>query len=116
MSTAPSRAVAPARPRRPSAGGARVRDAALLVVFLALTFLLGVFPLKDVDFWWHLRTGDYIRQTGIIPRADFLTFGAAGHRWIDLHWGFQVALSWGYQHGGVVTLNLAKCGITCVAV
>src|SRR5262249_294741 len=39
-----------------------------------------------------------------------------GHRWIDLHWGFQVLLSWGYQHGGVVALNLAKSVITCAAV
>src|SRR5205823_5440962 len=94
----------------------RFADAGLLVAFLALTFLLGMFPLKDTDFWWHLRTGDLIRQTWHIPNTDPYTFGAAGHRWIDLHWGFQVLLSWGYAHGGVVTLNLAKCVITCAAV
>ena len=33
-------------------------------LFLALTFLLGAFPLKDADIYWHLRTGDLIRQTG----------------------------------------------------
>src|SRR5207253_258234 len=88
---------------------ARLADAGLIAIFLALTFLLGLFPLKDTDFWWHLRTGDLIRQTGQVPRTDPFTFGAAGHPWIDLHWGFQVALNWGYAHGGVVALNLAKC-------
>ncbi|MBV8610391.1 MAG: hypothetical protein JO034_23395 [Singulisphaera sp.] len=91
-------------------------DGCLIAAFLALTFLLGVFPLKDTDFWWHLRTGDLIRQTGEIPKVDPYTFTMQGSPWIDLHWAFQVALSWGYTHGGVVALNLAKCVITCAAV
>ena len=36
--------------------------------------------------------------------------------WIDLHWLFQIAISWAYERGGVVALNLAKCVVTCVAV
>jgi len=111
--------VAPAkkpRPRaRPSLAPAWL-DVVLVGAFLALTFLLGAFPLKDTDFWWHLRTGDLIRQTGQVPHTDLYTYTAANHRWIDLHWGFQVALSWGFARGGVVALTLAKCVITCVAV
>jgi len=83
---------------------------------LSLTFLLGVFPLKDADFYWHLRTGDLIRQTGQVPRVDTFTFERMGTPWIDLHWVFQIGISWVYQYGGVVALNLAKCGLTCVAV
>jgi tetratricopeptide (TPR) repeat protein len=94
----------------------RVLDWILIAAFLALTFLLGVFPLKDTDFWWHLRTGDWIREHGTVPTTDLYTFTVPDHPWIDLHWGFQVALSWGYAHGGVVALNLAKCAITCLAV
>ncbi|WP_406700376.1 tetratricopeptide repeat protein [Singulisphaera sp. Ch08] len=90
-------------------------DWILITAFLALTFLLGVFPLKDTDFWWHLRTGDWIRQNQTVPTTDLFTFTVPDHPWIDLHWGFQVALSWGYAHGGVVALNLAKCVITCIA-
>jgi hypothetical protein len=102
-------------PARPPAT-LRVLDWCLVAAFLALTFLLGVFPLKDTDFWWHLRTGDWIRQNGRVPTTDLYTYTVPDHRWVDLHWMFQVALSWGYAHGGVVTLNLAKCVITCVAV
>ena len=91
-------------------------DAGLIALFLALTFLLGVFPLKDADIYWHLRTGDLIRQTGQVPRTDIFTFTREGVPWIDLHWIFQVAVSWLYERGGVVALNLAKCAVTCVAV
>src|SRR5262245_1670504 len=82
-----------ARPRSRLAG--RWMDAALVAAFLALTFLLGVFPIKDTDFWWHLRTGDLIRQQGRVPTADIYTFTRLGHPWTDLHWGFQILLSWG---------------------
>ena len=59
--------------------GLRVIDALARAPFLALTFLLGIFPLKDADFYWHLRTGDLIRKTGEIPRVDFYTFTRAGN-------------------------------------
>ena len=57
-------------------------------------FLLGVFPLKDTDIFWHLRTGQIIRETGQVPRIDFFTFTREGAPWIDLHWLFQIAVSW----------------------
>ena len=91
-------------------------DASLVALFLALTFLLGIFPLKDADFYWHLRTGDLIRKTGQIPRVDFYTFTRAGTPWIDLHWVFQVGISALYEYGGVPALTLAKAVITSLAV
>jgi tetratricopeptide (TPR) repeat protein len=93
----------------------KIADAALIALFLFLTALLGAFPLKDADIYWHLRTGDLIRQTGAVPRYDIFTFTRAGAPWIDLHWIFQIAISCVHEHGGVVGLNLAKCGVTCVA-
>jgi hypothetical protein len=91
-------------------------DAGLIALFLALTFLLGVFLLKDTDIYWHLRTGAWIRQTGEVPPTDLFTFTRVGVPWIDLHWIFQVGVSWLHERGGVVALNLAKCVVTCVAV
>ena len=109
-----SSAVGP--PAAPSPPALAFSDFALLAAFLALTFLLGMFPLKDTDFWWHLKTGDLIRQTGRVPTVDPFIYSVQGQPWIDLHWGFQVLLSWGYALGGIVALNLAKCVITCAAV
>ncbi|MGO8899279.1 MAG: tetratricopeptide repeat protein [Isosphaeraceae bacterium] len=100
---------------RPS-WGLRVIDACLIALFLALTFLLGIFPLKDADYYWHLRTGDLIRRTGQVPRVDFYTFTRQGTPWIDLHWIFQVGISWVREHGGVPALTLLKAVITCLAV
>ena len=97
--------------------GLAVADAGLLMLFLGLTFLLGVFPQHDTDFWWHLRTGDLIRQGAGLPHSDWYTFGgAADHTWIDLHWGFQVGLSTLYSLGGVNATIAAKCVVTTLAV
>ncbi|HEU5117957.1 MAG TPA: hypothetical protein VFT74_15135, partial [Isosphaeraceae bacterium] len=99
------------------AWGLHAADALLVALFLGLTFLLGVFPMGDTDFWWHLRTGDLIRQTGEVPHVDPYLYGGPPEKpWIDLHWGFEVLLSLGYEWGGMVAVNLAKCVITTVAV
>ncbi len=87
-----------------------------VTAFLSLTFLLGFFPLKDTDFWWHLRTGDLILSTGKVPHKDLYTYTVPDAGWIDLHWGFQVLISLGYGLGGVPLLNLAKAVITTGAV
>ncbi len=115
-STSRSRTATPDGPPADWRASIRLSDAAILLAFLALTFLLGMFPLKDTDFWWHLRTGDLIRENGSVPRTDTYLFTTEGKPWIDLHWGFQVAISWVYKQGGVVALNLAKCGVTTFAV
>ena len=107
--------IAPVR-RLPQRALAIVTDAGLIILFLGLTFLLGVFPLKDTDIFWHLRTGQIIRETGQVPRVDFFTFTREGAAWIDLHWIFQIAVSWLFERGGAVALNLAKCAVTCLAV
>jgi tetratricopeptide (TPR) repeat protein len=93
-----------------------VSDAGLMGLFLLLTCLLGAFPLKDTDFWWHLRTGDLIRGGAPIPRVDDFTYTVAGTPWIDLHWLFQLGLSWVFKAGGVTLLNAVKCGITALSV
>lgn len=111
----------PESERRPEiAAGRRARvravDLTILIGFLGLTVLLGIFPMKVYDIWWHLKTGEIIRQTGDVPRTDWYTYAVPDRTWVDLHWGFQVLASWVYDLGGVVGLNLAKCAVTTLAV
>ena len=111
----PTPAPAPRAPARPAPPRGRLADAGLVAAFLGLTFLLGAFPQKDFDLWFHLRTGQLIRQSHQVPRRDIYTFTVPEHDYIDLHWGFEVAASWIFERGGMRALNLAKCGVTCLA-
>ena len=42
----------------------------LLALFFTFIFALFSLEIKDPDFWWHLKTGEYIVQTGSIPATD----------------------------------------------
>ena len=53
----------------------------LFAVLAALPFARGV----DNDFWWHLRTGQFIFDSGI-PRHDPFSWTAAGKPWVMHEW------------------------------
>ncbi len=53
----------------------------LFAVLATLPFARGV----DNDFWWHLRTGQYIFESGI-PRHDPFSWTAAGQPWVLHEW------------------------------
>ncbi|HEX6176755.1 MAG TPA: hypothetical protein VF057_00240 [Thermoanaerobaculia bacterium] len=53
-------------------------------------FAAGLFKVADLDFWWHLETGELIAKTGSIPRHDVFSYTARGHEYIDHEWLFQL--------------------------
>jgi hypothetical protein len=103
---------APARKNQGSTG-----HLAVLLALLALTFLLGCFPMGDFDVWWHLRAGQLILERGEVPRTDWFTYTNATRAWIDVYWLFQVGLALLYRTGGASALVLMKavCGTAVVA-
>src|ERR1700686_3207006 len=54
-----------------SAGTAR-KGACATAVVLAAVCLIGLFSteIADTDFWWHLKTGQYIVQRHSLPVPD----------------------------------------------
>lgn len=103
--------------RQPGAGPQerdRAYDLAALLAAVSLFAAAGALCLTratDTDLWWHLAGGDLIRRTGEIPRAEPFSFTVIGHRWIDIHWLFQVVLSFLYEKGGVPALDLFRAAL-----
>ena len=56
--------------------------AILLFGLLAMTAR----PATDPDLWWHLRTGQWILQTGHIPHSDPFSFTRQGSPWVSHEW------------------------------
>lgn len=79
-----------------------------LTVLVLWSFLVSCFPLRNMDIWWHLRTGELILERGTVPYYDWFTFIDFDRPWIDLHWGFQILVTWLYRWGGVDLLILTK--------
>jgi len=96
----------------------RPRLAAIVVIvsITALTAVLADRPILDTDYFWHLRTGALIAETGHVPRVDAYSYSATGARWIDLHWLFQVGLFQIYQLGGHEANRAAGFVLACAIV
>jgi len=83
-----------------------------------LSWVMADRPILDTDYFWHLRTGALIAETGAVPKVDPYSYSAPGARWIDLHWLFQVALHQLWLLGGHAANRMAgvALGLLVVAV
>ncbi len=90
-----------------------VRTSALVATgsLFLMVLALCVTRATDTDLFWHIASGDLIRRTGQIPRSEPFSFTAIGHRWIDVHWLFQVVLSFLYEKGGLRALEVLRAAI-----
>ena len=72
----------------------------LWLCLLALAATLGLQKIRSNDYWFHLRTGALIAETGAVPHVDPYSYTAAGSPWIDVHWLHQLGLHGLYSLGG----------------
>lgn len=76
-----------------------------LLLFLGL-FAMTLRPVADPDFWWHLRTGQWIAENWQIPRFDPFSFTFQGYPWIAHEWLTEIILFALYRLGGFGLLIL----------
>ncbi len=63
----------------------------LVFVVMAVIFILATArPFTDSDFWWHLKTGQYIFETSSIPHTDIFSSLRFGSEWITHEWLSEV--------------------------
>ena len=108
-----------------------VASRAVLSVLVAL-FLCGIFSTEaaDTDFWWHLKTGEYITEHGKLPVPDPFSYtssygppaypGEETVRYFNLthEWLAQVFWWLLYRLGGFPAVVLWKgflLGVVCAA-
>ncbi len=83
----------------------------IFLVALFLTLLLGLalqYRVTDADFWWHLRTGQWILENRAIPYTDPYSFTAEGQPWIAHSWLAEVGMYLLYRYIGPFTLPLLR--------
>lgn len=64
-------------------------------LFFAALLSLGLLAMTartatDPDLWWHLRTGQWILETGHVPHTDPFSFTRAGSPWLAHEWLSEV--------------------------
>jgi hypothetical protein len=71
-------------------------DLALVAASVTLVYCLFLFQgyqklFRDSDAGWHIRTGEAILSTGVLPRTDPYSFTRAGQPWFAWEWMADVA-------------------------
>lgn len=59
-------------------GSLRIEHLWMLIVPATICILANLRPIPPHDFWWHLKGGEIIVQTHIIPTVDSFSFTMAG--------------------------------------
>src|SRR5271170_7087996 len=66
----------------------------------------------DPDLWWHLRTGQWIVETGHVPHSDPFSFTRSGHAWVSHEWLSEVVFYQLWKHGGAAALIVFSAIVT----
>lgn len=77
----------------------------LVFVFMLVIFTIAARPITDPDFWWHLKTGQYLVETRSIPHTDIFSTVRLGNEWIAHEWGSEVFIYSLYRalgYGGLI--------------
>ncbi len=69
-------------------------------------------PATDPDLWWHLRTGQWIVESGHVPHSDPFSFTRTGHAWVSHEWLSEVVFYELWKHGGPAGLIVFSAIIT----
>ncbi len=93
-----------------------------LAFLLPLFLLFGLLPgsqvlLADGDTGWHIRTGDWILQHGMVPTTDIFSFTKPHQAWFAWEWGWDVVFAAVHSFAGlagVVFVNVLLLGLVSV--
>lgn len=55
-----------------------------------IAFLIGLSPIRNYDYFWHIAAGRWITRHRSIPETDPFSLTGAGQTWINLEWLFQI--------------------------
>ena len=103
--------LAPSSVQSAGLAGLDIRAAVFLLAPLLL-FIVGrhFSAPTDSDYWWHLRTGQEIVESGSLPRVDSYSHTATGQPWVAHEWLTEVLFYRAQQSVGYVG-NVALFGL-----
>ncbi|MBX9819217.1 hypothetical protein [Afipia birgiae] len=70
------------------------------VCLFAGLLVLGNRLLADPDTYWQIKIGQWILDTGSLPRTDTFSFTMSGQRWISTQWLAQVCFAAAFSLAG----------------
>ena len=102
----------------PVAKALSLLDKTTLILVATFLGLLATRGLSDPDYFWHLKTGEFIVTHGELPDGDIFSHVRFGQEWVLHEWLFEVILYGLYAAGGelAVTLMTASLGLLAILI
>lgn len=89
-------------------------------LFLSAVIIATAFPVtnavRDPDFWWHLRSGQLILQTGGLLHTDPFTYTVSNHVWTMHEWLTEVLFAGLYRWAGLAAIVAVLSVVTWLGV
>ena len=104
-------------------GNKRVVHILLLLVFFSAVVITFARPVKDVDLFWHLKTGEWIWQHKALPDKDPFSFTVNPYTYKDYYrtsvilrsyWLSQLIIYGFYSALGFQGIILFRCIVFCL--
>ncbi|MDJ0868474.1 MAG: hypothetical protein QNK03_20370 [Myxococcota bacterium] len=86
------------------------------LALLVLAAALSLQKIRSFDYWFHLRTGQLIAETGRVPRVDTYSYSVPGAPYVDVHWLHQLVLHATHALGGHDAVVLWKLALVVALV
>ncbi|MBI4786625.1 MAG: hypothetical protein HY782_06225 [Chloroflexi bacterium] len=84
-------------------------------ILLIALVVMATREIADPDFWWHLRTGQFILETGTVPHGDIFSYTNAGRPWVTHEWLSEVLIYALYRLGSYPALILTFSAIVALS-
>jgi hypothetical protein len=82
----------------------------------AVAVLAVMRPVVDPDLWWHLRTGEWIMQTGWVPYTDPFSTAGPDKPWVAYSWLFDLLVYGLYRALGLTGILVFRLVMTLAIV
>ena len=90
-------------------------DKLFQIYIVIFAFLFASRPISDADFWFHLKTGQYVFANGGVPRSELYSFTYHGIPWVAHGWLSGVLFYAVWSTVGPKLLILLFAALTAVA-
>lgn len=69
------------------------KNSFLFIIFLiSFCLFLGLLSVKESDYFWHLKAGEYMVKNKLILVKDVFSWSLEGHKWFSHEWLFEVII------------------------
>lgn len=86
----------------------------MAIFFLILLLTVSLTRISDYDFWWHLKLGAEVYQTGSVYAVDSYSYTFSGMPQFRAEWLGNLLIYLSYKTGGFVGIAALKTALVCL--